>query len=511
MDVPVFALIMLVTLGITFGLIVPLAGLSRRRQRDRLLQGLAPSLGVEGPTNIAVPWEKRPQRGLALQWRGHRAALVSQAAGRYEAWWVLLLGPSLPRIYVRPETGWDRAGKTLGLYREAQTGDFDFDAGVYLETDERDETVRRALDRPAMREALRAMLTGGHPYVRLGPGAVGARIARSLNVPPGPESIERALQGLAAVAASAPSVDPSEIRRPSRMRGDLVAAATTFAFMACMVGFYVVPLGYVDYDSPLRASDRAVAGTVSFAAWLALIPLSWAWMRGHSRSFRNFLTTVLLGLLPVMLLGTEGLYLANALLDGGAGTAREVLISRRRAYTGKYEHRYLYIPWWDAPHAETEMEVSRKTYQRFHPGDAVVVASRPGAFGWPWSEGIELRRRSPSHAVTATVRSVTGQAPVGVGAECSFPVSRRPPERGLEWCQTQIVCGGVRLYGSDSGGYFRCAFTDSPPAVSGGDDRTSGSDGDPAMRMDTRAGTLSLWDQSRRATWRVELLVTRVE
>ena len=511
MDVPVFTVIMLVTLLFTFGLVMPLANRSARKRRDRLLQQLAPALGTAGPTDVAVPWERRPQRGLALEWRGHRAALVSQPAGRYESYWVLLLGPSLPRIYVRPETGWDRAGKTLGLNREAQTGDFDFDASVYLETDESDETVRRALDRPAMRDALRALLAGGHPYVRLGPGAVAARIGHSLNAAPAPEALERALQGLAAVAASAPSIDPSEIRAPSRMRGDLVAGAMSLAFMASLVGYYAVPLGYVDYDSPLRARDQSAAAAVSFAAWLALIPLSWAWMRRHSRSFRNFLTTVLLGLLPVMLLGTEALYLANALLDGGAGTAHEAVISRRRTSARKHEHRYLYIPWWEAPHAETELEVSRATYQRFHPGDAVVVTARPGAFGWPWAERIELRRRSPSHAITATVRSVTGQAPVTVGAACSFQVSRRPPERGVEWCQTQIVCGGVTLYGSDSRGYFRCAFTDAPPAVSGRDDQTSASDHDPAMQMDTRAGTLSLWDQTPRVTWRVELLVTRVE
>jgi hypothetical protein len=511
MDVPVFAIIMFASLVLTFGLAMPLAGLSRRRRRDRLLRELAPSLGADGPTDVAVPWERRPQRGLELQWRGHRAALVSQPVGRYESYWVLLLGPSLPRIYVRPETSWDRAGKTLGLNREAQTGDFDFDAGVYLETDEPDETVRRALDRPAMREALRAMLTGGHPYVRLGPGAVAARIGHSLNAAPAPEALERALQGLAAVAASAPSIDPSEIRAPSRMRGDLVALVMSLAFMASLVGFYAVPLGYVDYDSPLRSGDQAAAAAVSLAAWLALFPLSWAWMRGHSRSFRNFLTTVILGVLPVMLLGTEALYLANALLDGGAGSAHEVVISRRRAYTRKYEHRYLYIPWWDAPHAETEMEVSRSTYQRFHPGDAVVVTARPGALGWPWAERIELRRASPSHAVTATVRAVTGQAPVAAGAACAFRVSRRPPEQGVEWCQTQIVCGGVTLYGSESRGYFRCAFTDAPPAVSGGDDQTSASDRDPAMRMDTRAGTLSVWDQTPRVTYRVDLLVTRVE
>jgi hypothetical protein len=509
MDLVVVSVIMLFTFGIVFGVAYPLANRSRRRRREVLLQTLAPALGASAPEDIPTPWTKAPLRGLALSWRGHRAALFIQEEGRYDVAWVALLGPSLPRIYVRPETGRDRAGKTLRLNREVQTGDAEFDASTYLETDESDATVQRALAPAPMRASLRSLLTGGLPFVRLGPDMVATRIGSTLT-PPSPESIEQALQGLAGVATAAPRIDPSELRAPTRMRGDLIAQATTVTFLVSIVAVYLLPIGYVDCWSPVWDSDQNTGALASFTAWLTLPVLCWVWMRGHSRSFRNYLTTVLLALLPLMLLGTELLFVGNALLDHGGVTPHEVVISRRRTSSGRRTHRYLFAPSWEPPGAEVRMQVAASTYRRFHPGDAVVLFTRPGALGWPWIERMELRRASPSIAVTATVLSVTGTAPVPVGATCAFRVSRRPAESGVGRCQTQIACGGARLYGTESTGYFNCVFTEDPPAVQGRDGATSRGDRDPAMEIDTRAGTVAVWDEVRGSRYQVQLRVSRV-
>jgi hypothetical protein len=511
MDVVVASICMLFALVITFGVIYPIAARSRRKRHERLLQQLAPSLGAGAPVDVAAPWMKAPTRGLEMPWRAQRAAVFIEEVGRYDYYWAALLGPSLPRIYVRPEIAVDRAGKTVGLNREVQTGDADFDAGVYLETDESEATVQRALGAPAMRAALRAALTGGYPYVRLGPGMVAVRLGYKLSGAPTPEELERALQAIAPVAASAPAIDPAEIRPVGRMRGDLAAAATVVAFMVAMVLGFAAPVGYADYWSPLRDADQRAGVVVTVVAWLALFPISWIWMRGHSRSFRNFLVTVLLSAVPLVLLGSGLIYLANAALDRGPSTARETAITWRSATSGRRSSRYLYVASWERPGAETSFEVSEPTYRRFHPGDTAVLTTRPGAFGWPWIERMDLRRPSPSHAVTALVRAVTGPARVAVGAACAFRVSRRPPVRGVEQCQTEVICNGVTLYGSESRGYFDCAFTDAPPAVAGRDASTSAVDHDPAMAIDTRAGTMSVWDTTYRGSYRVELLVTRVE
>ena len=72
-------------------------------------------------------------------------------------------------------------------------------------------------------------------------------------------------------------------------------------------------------------------------------------------------------------------------------------------------------------------------------------------------------------------------------------------------CQTEVRCGEARLYGADTLGYFACAFDGQAGLVVGGDPATSRSDRDPAMAIDTRAGTLAVWDDRRRGAWRVEL------
>lgn len=100
--------------------------------------------------------------------------------------------------------------------------------------------------------------------------------------------------------------------------------------------------------------------------------------------------------------------------------------------------------------------------------------------------------------ITATVTSVTGSSPVAVGATCGFNVERhtRPDPPGF-WCRAQISCGGTLLYGGPSAGFFPCQLFEQPRRdVTGEDDMMTGSDTDAAMRLDTRAGTLSIRDDS---------------
>lgn len=92
----------------------PLAARSRRKRRERLLGELAPRLGAGPPVDVRRPWAKAPTRGPEVPWRGQRAAVLVEEVGRYDSYRVALLGPSLPRIDVRPETGVDRAGKAVG-------------------------------------------------------------------------------------------------------------------------------------------------------------------------------------------------------------------------------------------------------------------------------------------------------------------------------------------------------------------------------------------------------------
>lgn len=116
--------------------------------------------------------------------------------------------------------------------------------------------------------------------------------------------------------------------------------------------------------------------------------------------------------------------------------------------------------------------------------------------------------------VRATVTEVSGAAGVSVGALCEFNVERRENEAGGFWCNAQVVCGGRLLYGGAEAGYFPCVLHEGPPRdVVGEDTGTTSVDRDGAMRLDTRAGTLEVWDDATGASgeYRVAAHVDSVE
>lgn len=100
--------------------------------------------------------------------------------------------------------------------------------------------------------------------------------------------------------------------------------------------------------------------------------------------------------------------------------------------------------------------------------------------------------------IRATVTEVTGAAGIEVGALCEFNVERREnTDTGGFWCNAQIVCGGRLFYGGSGAGFFPCTLYEGPPRdVVGEDHDTTTVDRDGAMRLDTRAGTLEVWDDA---------------
>lgn len=107
----------------------------------------------------------------------------------------------------------------------------------------------------------------------------------------------------------------------------------------------------------------------------------------------------------------------------------------------------------------------------------------------------------------ATVTTGTGLPVLTPGAACRFVI--QPPTAPQPMCTAMIVCGDQTLYGGGNTGVFPCTIA-APPArhVVGHDTATD--DGDPAMEIDTRAGTLRVWDAARgaRPAFRVEARIT---
>jgi hypothetical protein len=98
-------------------------------------------------------------------------------------------------------------------------------------------------------------------------------------------------------------------------------------------------------------------------------------------------------------------------------------------------------------------------------------------------------------AVRAEVTRVSDGQVVRPGQRCDFLVQQKVRHDGSYECNAQVMCGSKLLFGGPERGYFPCRITDGVRRdVVGLDPSTSRRDSDPAFKIDTHLGILSLWD-----------------
>jgi hypothetical protein len=114
----------------------------------------------------------------------------------------------------------------------------------------------------------------------------------------------------------------------------------------------------------------------------------------------------------------------------------------------------------------------------------------------------EFERGEPPRRVRAEVVRSTGESGVRVGAICEFLVQRVPLPNPDEtsgkqryYCNAQVSCGGTLVYGGPDRGFFPCVLhVGTQRHVVGADASTTRDDHDAAMKLDTPAGLLKVWD-----------------
>jgi hypothetical protein len=113
--------------------------------------------------------------------------------------------------------------------------------------------------------------------------------------------------------------------------------------------------------------------------------------------------------------------------------------------------------------------------------------------------------------IEATVTASEGAAPVPIGTTCSFDVVPRPRAEGGYWCNAQIACGGRLLYGGAQAGFFDCTVYGAPSRdVVGRDARTTASDGDSSMEIDTAQRVITVSDDPT-GTYGAYSVVARID
>ncbi len=293
-----------------------------------------------------------------------------------------------PRVRLRRETGRDSLGKRLDINREVQTGDEEFDARVYVESDAPDGDVREVLADERVRRGALGLLELGYREVLINDGA--GRLSATFQTQ-SPESLDeaglvRAAELMRQVAGALP-----EFSGPARSGPMWWAAAAAVGASAATViaGMIVNAWAHARYD-PLTSAPIWVGILLGLGALLLSLPVLRVVLRGRSTSFRVLL--ICGGVLVVgwPLLGAALAAGLNGALDEAPPVAHATTVRGRHKVSGKNSTTYyLDVDSWRPGERTVALEVPYGVYKQLAPGAPVVVTTGPGRFGWEWLRSVE--------------------------------------------------------------------------------------------------------------------------
>lgn len=304
-------------------------------------------------------------------------------------------GVALPQplaLQFAHEGGIDRFFKRLGFSEEAQTGDAEFDARVYIACDHpavaallRDHAeVRAAILALLTRESTKRLYTdGAHLWVERSGGAM-----------PDEATLQRLAQLRDALQA-VPAERLTVLRDPFLHRALLIEAiGWALAWYGLPVllesGLRPHPL-YFDWSPVIwRGLGLAVA------LWIILFALARLLLRGSSRAHRVLTGSAFILVLGVPPSAIQMVSDANTRLDRSAPTVLRPVILQRQLHAdgdgrGGQVFRYTLRlePLADAPvPLPAELKVTPDLYDAVRDGRRLAITLRHGALGVPWVENI---------------------------------------------------------------------------------------------------------------------------
>jgi hypothetical protein len=375
-------------LGITAGVLLYIAFLATiititirwsRRLFRRKVDALGGALASAGAQKIGergsagIYWTHLSEYELG----GRRVVCVSRPVSRsfIRVGLRIASGPH-PGLIIFPEGKIERLGKAIGLNREVQTGDAEFDKLAYLDTTDSDANVKRLMEKPEVRAAVTELLNLGY-RVQFGIDSVEAfQIVYSLS-PVDTTHAAAAAAALGRLADVAPRFAANEVKviSPYRWQLGLLLIAPFFGglILAGAMGAMLHPT----VDGAHRLAAVFGAGG---AAWVAyVLALSWV-LHGRSYAFRVVAVGALFALLGVPAAGGLTALVLNQKLDDGPTEAVSAVVKSKSCRKGNCWFRFMS---WRDPSLETSMETST-AYKNVEVGDTIHMTSHPGRFGWEW-------------------------------------------------------------------------------------------------------------------------------
>ena len=279
-------------------------------------------------------------------------------------------------LTLRSEKKLDRTGKRLGLNREIQTGDAEFDQLVYLEVEAPDALVLAALSDPITRAGvMKCLALGASEIVLEQTGNLRLTLpltSADLITPP------RIAALLDTLGAAAEAIPPLQGEGRHRSSVGVIPTVAVLGTLAAWPLFYLVDWLWKPIQSDLYWT--AVFG--GLLLWLVSIPILARILRGRSTSLRDLATSVIALALGFPLGGTDLLLTLNAVLDGSRPEEHATQVTKLRRRSGKNSAYFVTVSSWHPGEATIEIQISDSVYNRLAAHQRVVVTTRKGLFGW---------------------------------------------------------------------------------------------------------------------------------
>jgi hypothetical protein len=294
--------------------------------------------------------------------------------------------PAPATLSFKPESWWDRRGKGLGIAREHQTGDAEFDDAIYVRGPS-EEYAAAFLADPLKRNAIVALVRSGFREVRLtGADVEAVWTGFDPNKHDRPGLADDAARALEALAGSLPADDPAYAAAGDR-------TWPWFILLWVLAGLFAASAACLYFFPPLRGWDLFLAALPTFALDYFLFgALAALLLRGTSISHDRWGLLMFWGLFLIGA-GSFGSFAAvNALTDSAPLDERMVPVANRRMASGRHgKSYYAVVAAWDRPGESLEFSISSSEYDRIVVGRSRLhVFVGPGRFGIPWVKSHRL-------------------------------------------------------------------------------------------------------------------------
>ncbi len=277
------------------------------------------------------------------------------------------------------EIWWDRFGKLIGIAREHQTGDAEFDDAIYIRAAS-EEYAEEYLANPDKRAAILALVRSGFLEVRQTESnieAVWMDFDPTKN--DRPNLTEDAAEVMNVLVQSMPPNDPAFAVGDRTKPWYVLLWVLTILFAVSGAFCFIYP--------PIRIWDLFIMGMAAFVfEFIAFGALAALILRGTSIAHDRWGKLVGFGAILIGLGSVGSLAAVNALGDTAPTDERLVVVTDKRTSSGRRGNTYYaVVPDWDQPGDQIEFKVSASEYWRLVLGRSKLqLLTGPGRYGIEW-------------------------------------------------------------------------------------------------------------------------------